>query len=297
MTRMNSTPEAGIPSEGERRTVSARKPLPRPVLATLLIGGSLGGIATIMAGMLTLLWPTSQGSPQLSAEVPVNLRAADSAAYLPSSVGPGGPGVPLTAAGPTAPPPLPALQPLLPLTMTATTTTPSSSSSPLSAASLERTSTKPLRIRIPAIGVSAPIVSVGVRKSGEIQAPPLSRPNLTGWYRLGPAPGDQGPSVILGHLNTRSGSAVFNRLRELKRGNKISVLRADGKLAIFTVDGVEQVSKSTFPSNRVYGNTSTAALRLITCGGAYNAKDHSYTDNVVVYATLTAARRAARSAR
>ncbi|MEU6410884.1 class F sortase [Microbispora sp. NPDC046933] len=293
---MNGTPDGGAPEQGGAGTDAkqTRKSLPQPVLATLLVAGSFGGIAAVMAGMLAVLNPSD---PQETGPVPgaqVNVQDAGSVAFLPPTVGPGGPGVPLTAADPTAPPPLPASRPVSPLTLTSVA---SSSSKPLSSSSsssstAKQTTTKkvtgrPLKISIPAIGVKATVGSVGVDKSGAIQTPPLSKPNLTGWYRLGPAPGDQGPSIILGHVNTRKGAAVFSRLRELRRGNKIAVLRADGKMAIFTVDGIEQVSKSTFPTKRVYGNTITSSLRLITCGGVYNAKQHHYTDNIIVYATLT----------
>ncbi|WP_182879613.1 class F sortase [Microbispora sp. H10949] len=275
-----------------------RRGLPQPVLATLLVAGSFGGIAAVMAGMLAVLSPGGSQDAGQTPGVQLNVQDAGSVALLPPTVGPGGPGVPLTAANATAPPPQPAIQPIGPLTLT--TTTASSSSSPVSSSSnTAKTSTaktatakkvtgRPLKISIPSIGVKAAVGSVGVQKSGAIQAPPLSRPSLTGWYRFGPAPGDQGPAIILGHVNTRKGAAVFSRLRELKRGNKIAVLRADGKTAIFTVDGIEQVSKSAFPTKRVYGNTITSSLRLITCGGVFNAKQHSYTDNIVVYATLTA---------
>ncbi|WP_327043651.1 class F sortase [Microbispora sp. NBC_01189] len=293
-----SVPNAQSPQSGQGDAAGKRKGLPQPVLATLLVAGSFGGIAAVMAGMLAVLSP---GDSQDAAQVPgvqLNVQDVGSEAYLPPTVGPGGPGVPLTAANPTAPPPLPAIQPIGPLALT--TTTASSSSSPVSSSSntastnKAKTSTaakvtgRPLKLSIPSIGVKARVGSVGVQKSGVIQAPPLNRPSLTGWYRFGPAPGDQGPAIILGHVNTRKGAAVFSRLRELKRGNKIAVLRADGKTAIFTVDGIEQVSKSAFPTKRVYGNTITSSLRLITCGGVFNAKEHSYTDNIVVYATLTA---------
>ncbi|MFF4773224.1 class F sortase [Microtetraspora fusca] len=272
----------------------ARKSLPQPVLATLLVGGSFGGIAAIMAGLLAVLSPT-QEEVEAARPVPGEVVALQGAGtFLPPTVGPGGPGTPLTAAAPTAPPPLPALQPLPPLTITTTAT--SSSSSSASSSSTSKTgktaSAKPIRIRIPSIGVNAALGSVGVLKSGEIQTPSLSRPKIAAWYRLGPAPGELGPAVILGHVNTRSGAAVFSRLRELQRGNKIEVRRADGKSAIFTVDGVEQVGKTTFPTNRVYGNIATSGLRLITCGGVYNVKNHSYTDNIVVYATMTGTRNA-----
>ncbi|MEU8192624.1 class F sortase [Microbispora amethystogenes] len=295
-----SVPTVQSPQSGQGDAAGKRKGLPQPVLATLLVAGSFGGIAAVMAGMLAVLSPgDSQNTAQQVPGVQLNVQDVGSEAYLPPTVGPGGPGVPLTAANPTAPPPLPAIQPIGPLALT--TTTASSSSSPVSSSSNKASSNKaktstaaakkvtgrPVKISIPSIGVKASVGSVGVQKSGVIQAPPLSRPSLTGWYRFGPAPGDQGPAIILGHVNTRKGAAVFSRLRELKRGNKIAVLRADGKTAIFTVDGIEQVSKSAFPTKRVYGNTITSSLRLITCGGVFNAKQHSYTDNIVVYATLT----------
>ncbi|WP_169953228.1 class F sortase [Microbispora sp. H11081] len=290
---MNETPDGGsapVPEGTAGDAKKTRKSLPQPVLATLLVAGSFGGIAAVMAGMLVVISPSD---PQETGPVPggqVNIRDAGSVALLPPTVGPGGPGVPLTAAAPDAPAPLPAIKPIAPLSFTSAA---SSSSSPVSSSpTAAKTTTKkaagrPLKISIPAIGVKATVGSVGVDKQGVIETPPLSKPNLTGWYRLGPAPGDQGPSVILGHVNTRKGPAVFSRLRELKRGNKIAVLRADGKMAIFTVDGIEQVSKSTFPTKRVYSNTITSSLRLITCGGVYNAKQHHYTDNIIVYATLT----------
>ncbi|GAA0390572.1 hypothetical protein GCM10009530_47230 [Microbispora corallina] len=291
---MTATPPEGqAPQPQQPATPAKRRSLPQPVLATLLVAGSFGGIVAVMAGMLAVLAPSSG-----TEEVPgyqTTVQDAGNVAFLPPTVGPGGPGVPLTAADPTAPPPAPALQPFAPLSLTTTTASssslpvnvPTSSSSSSKTATALKTSSRPVKISIPSIGVKAKVGAVGVQKSGEIQAPPLSRPSLTGWYRLGPAPGDQGPAIILGHVNTRTGAAVFSRLHELKRGNKISVLRADGKIAIFTVDGVEQVGKTTFPTKRVYGNTITASLRLVTCGGVFNAKRHSYTDNIIVYATLT----------
>ncbi|WP_433353011.1 class F sortase [Microtetraspora malaysiensis] len=284
-------PVPGVaPAPAAAPAPKARKSLPQPVLATLLVGGSFGGIAAIMAGLLAVLSPT-QEEVETTRPVPGEVVALQGAGtFLPPTVGPGGPGTKLTAAAPTAPPPLPALQPLPPLTITTTTTSSSSSSS--SSKTGRTASARPIRIRIPSIGVNAALGSVGVLKSGEIQSPSLSRPKIAAWYRLGPTPGELGPAVILGHVNTRTGAAVFSRLRELQRGNKIEVRRADGKSAIFTVDGVEQVGKTTFPTNRVYGNIATSGLRLITCGGVYNAKNHSYTDNIVVYATMTGTRNA-----
>ncbi|GLW10487.1 hypothetical protein Misp01_56150 [Microtetraspora sp. NBRC 13810] len=260
------------PGPGAKRARAAALP-------TLLVVGSLGGIAAIMAGLLTYLTPaSSEGEPVANAAalapVPGPGQVPDAATVqqvaqpvvLPS-VGPGGPGVPLTPAEPAAPPPLPAVQ----------------APPPVKTAK----ATRPTRLSIPHIGVSAPLSSLGLQKNREIEVPPLNERNLAGWYRLGPVPGEIGPAVIVGHVNNRQGPAVFSRLREVKRGDKIKVSRSDGRTVEFTVDGVEQVSKSTFPTNRVYSNLNDASLRLITCGGVFNPAKHSYTDNIIVYATLS----------
>ncbi|WP_157520149.1 class F sortase [Herbidospora daliensis] len=303
---VGAVPVSGTPSGQLVPVIQVPAQAPPPggmskrTLTALLVGGSASGIAAIMAGLLMVLSPTG---PIEEPPDEVNIQAAGNSYVIPPTVGPGGPGVPLTAADPTAPPPQPATQPVAPLTLSPQVVAqangaglnvevpkPAEKASPEPKVTAPKTS-KPLKISIPAVGVNrAKIGTVGVTKKGEIATPSMARPKETAWYKFGPAPGDQGPAVILGHVNTRSGAAVFSRLRDIKRGNKISILRADGKLAVFTVDGVEQVSKKAFPTKRVYGNTITSSLRLITCGGAYNAKTHHYTDNIVVYATLTEVR-------
>ncbi|WP_157555541.1 class F sortase [Herbidospora yilanensis] len=303
---VGAVPVAGTPSGQVVPVVQVPAQAPPPggmskrTLTALLVGGSFSGIAAIMAGLLMVLSPT----PAIEEPADeVNIQAAGNSYVIPPTVGPGGPGVPLTAADPTAPPPGPATQPVAPLTLSPQVVAqangvgvnveipkPAAKASSAPKVTAPKSS-RPLKISIPAVGVNrAKIGTVGVTKKGEIATPSLAKPKETAWYRFGPAPGDQGPAVILGHVNTRSGAAVFSRLRDIKRGNKISILRADGKLAVFTVDGVEQVSKKAFPTKRVYGNTITSSLRLITCGGAYNSKTHHYTDNIVVYATLTEVR-------
>jgi sortase (surface protein transpeptidase) len=148
----------------------------------------------------------------------------------------------------------------------------------------------PTRVRIPKIRVNAPVRPVGLDTDGFVQVPPLKRPNLTAWYRLGPTPGQLGPAVILGHVNTKAGPAVFARLPTLAKGDAVEVDRADGSVAAFTVDRVEWVRKRSFPTARVYGNIRTAGLRLITCGGTFDPKAGSYNDNIIVYATLSGSR-------
>lgn len=108
-----------------------------------------------------------------------------------------------------------------------------------------------------------------------------------GWYAKGPTPGQIGPSVILGHVDGDHQPGIFYHLKNVRVGDEVDVARADGHTAKFVVRRVTEVSKSTFPTNEVYGNTSDAELRLITCGGAFDYSEHSYVDNIIVYATLS----------
>ena len=114
-------------------------------------------------------------------------------------------------------------------------------------------------------------------------------PAVAGWFTGGPTPGALGPAVITGHV-TWNGPAVFHRLGTLRRGDQVTVTREDGKTAVFTVSRVARFSKSRFPSRAVYGAIDHAGLRLITCGGTYDAARHRYLDNVVVFARLEAVR-------
>lgn len=146
---------------------------------------------------------------------------------------------------------------------------------------------RPERVRIDRIGVDAPLMDLGLTRSRELEVPPLSRPRVAGWYDRSPVPGDVGPSVLAGHVDSRTGPAVFFRVHELRRGDLIAVDRSDGRTATFVVDRVEQVSKSRFPTRRVYGATPGPELRLITCGGTFDAEAGHYLSNVVVYARLS----------
>jgi sortase (surface protein transpeptidase) len=146
----------------------------------------------------------------------------------------------------------------------------------------------PVGVDIPAIGVSAAIVGTGVAANGSIEVPPLDKPGEVGWYRYGPSPGEAGGAVLVGHVDSRtSGPAVFFDLGRLHKGDKIEVRRGDGSTAVFTVDGVAMYPKNEFPAAQVHRVAKQALLRLITCGGPFDEKAHSYVDNVIVYATLT----------
>ncbi|MFC9037988.1 class F sortase [[Kitasatospora] papulosa] len=144
----------------------------------------------------------------------------------------------------------------------------------------------PVRIRIAAIGVDAPMIGLGLGPDGSLDAPPEGDRNLTGWYEGGTPPGTRGTAVVAGHVDDAEGPSVFYSLGSLKKGAEVEVDRRDGRTAVFAVDAVEVYENDTFPDERVYGATPDASLRLITCGGGYT-RETGYQGNVVVYAHLT----------
>ncbi|MEY9843683.1 class F sortase [Streptacidiphilus sp. MAP5-3] len=144
----------------------------------------------------------------------------------------------------------------------------------------------PTRIRIPEIAVDAPLMPLTTDPTGQsLAVPPDDNRNLAGWDSQGVTPGSIGTAVIVGHVDSKTGPAVFYGLSVLHKGEVIDVLRADRHTAEFTIDGINVYAKSAFPSS-VYDNTLRPELRLITCGGSYSSAG-GYNANVVVFAHLT----------
>ncbi|GAA0361557.1 hypothetical protein GCM10010151_59440 [Actinoallomurus spadix] len=146
----------------------------------------------------------------------------------------------------------------------------------------------PVRVDVPRVGIHSRLLRLGLEHDGSLAVPPLSRAQLAGWYDRSPTPGERGPAVLVGHVDTKKGPAVFYGLARLRPGDKIDVTRADGTVAMFAVDSVERVPKKHFPTERVYGPLRFAGLRMITCGGDFDG--HSYKDNTIVFAHLTGRR-------
>ena len=142
----------------------------------------------------------------------------------------------------------------------------------------------PVRLWIPAIAVSTPLVRLGRLPDGSLEVP--KDWDTAGWYDQGPRPGQPGPAVILGHVDSRTGPAVFFRLRDLRPQDIIRVGLSDGRILVFRVQRLEQYPKNEFPTEAVYFPTLNRELRLITCGGEFDYASGSYRDNIVVYATL-----------
>jgi LPXTG-site transpeptidase (sortase) family protein len=144
----------------------------------------------------------------------------------------------------------------------------------------------PAWVDIPSIGARSSLVQLGLNADKTMQVPPVDQPEQAGWYKLGPVPGAPGPAVIVGHIDGDKQEGVFWKLHEVKVGDQVQVGRADGSTLTFAVSKVDQVDKSAFPTQAVYGNTTDPELRLITCGGAFDATTGHYLQNLIVYATL-----------
>ena len=144
---------------------------------------------------------------------------------------------------------------------------------------------RPVRLDVDRAGVHTPLVTLGLQPDGTVEVPPLRSDAPAGWYRYLASPGEPGPAVILGHVDTRSGPAVFHRLGVLRRGDLVRVTRQDGRVVRFRVTDVVLVAKSAFPTQAVYGATVLPTLRLVTCGGTFDRRAHSYTGNTVVFAS------------
>ncbi|MGI5458771.1 class F sortase [Streptomyces sp. CA-249302] len=167
---------------------------------------------------------------------------------------------------------------------TAGSGTPAVGSTGQTVAALDRS--VPQRVTIPSIGVSSTLETLRQNAEGAMTTP--KDPDLAGWYEPGPTPGSQGPAVIAGHVTWNGANAVFKKLKTMQAGDTVDVVREDGKKVTFTVDRVEEYSKAEFPTLEVYKNLDYAGLRLITCGGDFDADRHYYPNNVVVFATMTA---------
>ena len=169
-------------------------------------------------------------------------------------------------------------------TATSTGSVPAGSASASASASASSEAVQPTSIEIPAIGVHTTLQLLGLDSAGALEPPT----NLTqaGWYTGSSVPGDDGPAVIAGHVDSTTGPAVFFELKSLKAGDTVTVGLSSGKSVEFQVMVVQHYPKNEFPTAEVYGARPDPELRLITCGGSF-AAGH-YLDNVVVYAAQLA---------
>jgi hypothetical protein len=140
----------------------------------------------------------------------------------------------------------------------------------------------PVRLRIRALHIDSALQPLGLQADGKVAVP--KRTDVAGWYSGGPRPGQPGPAVILGHVDSRTGPGIFINLSTVRPGTLVRVDRADGSAVTFQVSKVSRVSKTGFPTDLVYAPTLDPTLRLITCGGSFDRTRGSYRDNVIVFA-------------
>jgi hypothetical protein len=138
---------------------------------------------------------------------------------------------------------------------------------------------RPVRVLIPAVGLSARVVPVGLTPTGHIKMP---QPSTAGWYRWDSTPGAVGPWVLVGHVDSDRGPAVFYRLSSVRRGETVQMVRGDGSTIWFVISKVTVVSRADFPSQAVFGRTPRTAIRLITCTGAFDPRI-GYADSLIVW--------------
>ena len=151
--------------------------------------------------------------------------------------------------------------------------------------SWQRSVAPPVKVSIPAVGLSARVVPVGLTGNGQVQMPD---PSVAGWYRLGPAPGAVGPAVLVGHVDTLQGPGVFYRLTAVHPGDQVVVVRADGSRARFVISGVTVMKKTAFPTSAVFGPTRADTIRLITCTGQFDPSIHHYLDSLIAWGVAKA---------
>ncbi len=139
-------------------------------------------------------------------------------------------------------------------------------------------------VRIPAIGVDAPLIPLGLNPDRTLAVP--TKAKIAGWYTGAPTPGEVGPAIVVGHVDWRGELGVFKRLDQLRPGDQVEFSSGDDVTTTFAVTRSERVSKEAFPTQRVYGDTAGPELRLITCGGVFDRSSGHYRDNVIVYANV-----------
>jgi sortase (surface protein transpeptidase) len=264
--------------------------------------GLLAGVLAVIGIVLIVVAACTSrpGPPQptsAQAADPVSAAATASAdpTSTPPSVSERSVSSPATTPAPTSP-----RQP----TPSSRTAAPSSSPAPTSRSTTPKSSTvaptplllpasMPTKLSIPSIGVSSDLLKLGLNPDGTVQVQSLDDPDSkAGWFDQSPEPGTIGPSVLLGHVDSKKyGPGVFYQLGALAKGAEVDVTRADGTVAVFRVDSVESYAKDAFPTATVYHDLTYAGLRLITCGGTFDPAKGSYESNIVAFATLVSVHR------
>ncbi len=144
------------------------------------------------------------------------------------------------------------------------------------------TASRPTKLSIPSIDLEASFEDpLSLDESGALNVPKAY--DTVGWYEHSPTPGELGPSVIIGHVDSYTGPAVFFSLGQVSEGDLINIEREDGSTVVFEILGFERVEQAEFPLEKVYGAIEYAGIRLITCTGIYDKGEQRYSHNLIVY--------------
>lgn len=137
-------------------------------------------------------------------------------------------------------------------------------------------------LSVPALGIEhSPLQRLGENADGTVGVPTSF--HQAGWYTGSVSPGQVGPTVILGHVDSYQGPGIFFRLGSLRPGETVSLARADGRTVTYRITGVREYAKNNFPTLSVYANTPVPTIRLITCGGQFDTTTRHYLANIVAY--------------
>ncbi|MBY4129393.1 class F sortase [Rhodococcus fascians] len=187
---------------------------------------------------------------------------------------PSPPAAPAPPAAPSIEPPVTAVPPVV--------VAPSSVDAPKPGPTAHSARQAPTRLSVDTIDLDEPVIGLGFTEDGQMQVP--TDYDDVGWFTGGGSPGAIGsPTVLAGHVDSRTGPAVFDRLSELRPGNMVTVGDATGGRADYRVDRIGDYGKAEFPTALVFGAVPADEIRLITCSGDFDASVGSYERNLVVY--------------
>jgi hypothetical protein len=142
----------------------------------------------------------------------------------------------------------------------------------------------PVAVRSDDVDIESPTVPLGKHDDGRLEVPRDA--HTAGWWTGRSNPGERGPAVIVGHVDSREGPGAFWELVDLEVGDRVTVDREDGSSVHWRVDAVEEHAKDEFPTEAVYGDTREPTLRLVTCSGFFDPETRSYDANTIVFLTL-----------
>ncbi|MGD6960798.1 class F sortase [Fictibacillus phosphorivorans] len=144
----------------------------------------------------------------------------------------------------------------------------------------------PTRIEIPSLNINTEIEKVGRLENGQMGVP--KGMDTVGWFSDGVKPGSPGNAVMAGHVDSKSGPAVFYKLEELESGDDVIVKDQDGKKLTFEVTGKEKYNRKTAPVEKIFDYAYGSKLNLITCTGTFNVDEGTHEERLVIYTELKA---------